>query len=503
MPKPSQIAVRRFFVIAVICAILLVFGLTLIAQNMPRGKFAGEVIVPLDGQNGIAVTAAGRYTELEPIAASNRIYTNLSQERLDSLLPIQSRGKLESGERYDAIALPFEIEVEDIYTAEEDIAQNRVAVTHQGETTESEIAEGDALRLGINVFQIAEVRRWSGLFAHRSGEPMASIGFRVGEGLWNENVFLSTERWTYFEPDAAAKLVWCTSAEEAASLSKDSDSNHGTRWTVREGETLHSFEGTSPGNGIELKDGTEYTLADFRPESSSEPAAIAVHIKTGEEERVEVVEVNGESEDSVIAFEMPAARTNAFIVYAWIEQSGASYIVQDLRSDEMVSGVRGEIIPVPKRDYMIRLDDALPNAIPIFQQDSTVSEAILTDGKTVLRLRHAQPVQFGDYALEFRRTIVREDTDLLLVAHHRDAPSVTTFRLPIDATMRIMGWRLTVLPNPAPELDVFLLHAEYNPGIPLYAWAGVWMVVIFGGVLAVSIVLMQRIQDAGLPEDTL
>lgn len=419
-------------------------------------------------------------------------------------MPIQSRDKLDAADRFDAVALPFELEVEAIYTEEQNIAIQQLAVTYQGTESVSEMAEGDEVRLGLETFKLKEIRRWSGLYPHPSGVEMAQLAIDTGGEKWIENIFLTSEGWSFFEPNGAARLVWCRSAEDAGRRSVEPLTREiGARWSVRDGDVTHRFDEIVPGTGIETSDGTEYTLIDYREATEEETAAIAISVKKDGDESVSVVEANIHSENERLQFDLPSARTYGFLVYVWLEQSGTSCIVRDLKTGTTTSGMQGDSIPVASQDYNVRVDSALPSAVPVLHDESTVSEAVLTSGRKTLRLRHGQPYIYRDYAIEFRRTIVKPETDLLLIAHHRDAASVTTFRLPFDSTMNIMGWILTLLPSPTPDIDVFLIRAQYQPGLPLLAWIGSGLVLISGVVLAVIAFLVQRLNEATPRGDTL
>lgn len=467
-------------------------GIAIIANTAPSGRFSGELIAPLDGRNGVAIGLAGSYA-LEPFADIFTVYTDLDAEALAALLPVQSRGVLDRNERYDAVQLPFEIEVESIFARDEDIVQQEMVVTRDGESAVSAVNVGDVVRLGADVLQVADVRPWTGLYPKAGSGPMAQIAIKLPEIPWVENIFLNNDGWTRFEPDGAAKLVWCDSAEDAGDrIAEPIGPMDGAMWGVVDGDVTHRISGIEPGSGLQTSDGTDYTLIDYRPPTDSEPAAIAVNVAKVGEESVEVVTANVDSPDGPIRFSMPTAHTHCYVVYAWMTRAGASCIFSDVNNGTSVSAVESKVVPAPDTDLSVRLDRALPEAIAILPEESTVTEAIVAGAESVIRLRHAEPRTYGDFQIEFRRSIVPGVAELLLVADHRDEPEVTTFRLTPEQPRRILQWRLNLLPNPRPGMDVFLLRADYEPGLPLLTWFGTGLSLVSG--VAMTIILLLNYQ---------
>jgi len=471
--------------------LVVVAGLSFIVTTPDRGEFAGEVLLPLTGKADIAIAPHGE-NPLEPFAQTHTVYTNATPAELRGRITMQAEALLEGQGRYDAAVLPFALEVEEAHVLDQGVVNTTLTIDGPEGKRTKPIDADDTISIGDTEFTVVGMRPWSGIFPRDHGRPMAAIAVGVGDSPWIEGIVAQAGSWEMFEPAGAVRLEWVDSESAARAHANDTARNAAPRWGVREGDRMHWFEGTTPGMGVTLNDGTQVTLAEVTERGEDRAPAITVTIVSGESKREVTIPANNESAMGMVRFEYPSARAFVLRLYGWTQDTVYAVAMRDgEKADETVLE-RGQVWGVAGGDERIRLDGALPAAVEVPENAATAYEIVLASEDRELRLRHGERFRMGNSFMEFKRIPEPGLTELLLVAHHADSSQVTTFRLAPNQDRKILSWRLKQIPSTVQELDAFILEAIYSPGIPYRTWGGLGISVLATFFLAIRFLPIGR-----------
>lgn len=469
-------------VINLALAALFVLGAALFVRNTGQGAFSGEALLPLQGRSGVAIARSG-VNNLVHLPRTHAVYTGQTLEALAPILPPQAFALLDPQPLYDAVLLPFSLELDSTTFIDPGAATHTLTIEDgAGAERTIEAAEGESLALADGAYTVSALRTWSGLLPSPRGRPMAALALAIGDAPWIEHIVAHDADWTLFEPEGAVRLVW-TDDEAAARL--DDGGSQSMRWGVEEGDLTHWFDGAAPGAGLTLNDGRTVTLLALEDEGEPAAAAIKVSVEGPEGTELFRIEANRTSPGGLVRFDYPAARRYRFSIAAWQEDKALIGGYVDGSPIESVTMERGAVAAIPGTDLRIRLDGVHTAALRVREPESTVSECLLEGDGRMLRLRHGERVRLGAGAVTYRRVATPALAELRIVAHHRETGQVTTKLLRPNESFRVLRWRIVQKPLPMEGLDAFVIGAVFEPGVRLPAWMGAGLCVVSGALLAV------------------
>ncbi|MBI4559522.1 MAG: hypothetical protein HY706_18190 [Candidatus Hydrogenedentes bacterium] len=284
-------------------------------------------------------------------------------------------------------------------------AGDRLRISGLGKTEVIAVAPGTRLSLGGEPVEVRGIRAWSGLLRDPRGSPMAEVSLRIGDGVWQEHVFLKSGEWMRLMPNFAAYFAWVESRGEAESrIVKDGTGLESARWGVVEGEAVNWFDSFAPGTGLELADGSTITLLAFNdahPTSAGPTPAIRVSISRDGDAEESWVTANDPKSHPKVWFEYFARLPVLCRLFAWEDGRVLAAAQSDRYRGDAVELVSGSKPTVRAAGYELRLDQVAQGALPVFPDESTAKEIILSLPERELHVREGEAVTWDDYRIEF------------------------------------------------------------------------------------------------------
>ena len=373
--------------------------------------------------------------------------------------------KLRDGEhRYDAFVLPFSVRVTDVQVVQRPKPRDTLNVMAPGTADVIDLREGASIEIEGTSFEVAGVRKWSGLLRDRAGVRMAALALRRPEESWTEDVFLVTDTWRRVEPNIG---IWFRWFESEAAAREDLEGGppglESARWGAVDGPAINWFASFAPGTGATFADGTRVTLVqvdEHHRTHGGEGPAIAVRVEGGAEPRTVWVPANARDPDALVRFEYCARLETVLLLDAWGE--GAA-LVAAYHNGTACGGrvlADGEAWRPEDLPYELRLDGVLEAAVPVMREDSPLYEAVLRNGDRELRCRQGEAVRWGDALIEYVRAAPPPVVRYGLVAVPAGEDQGVAFSLGPGDVLTYRGWQLALgTPGPDP-LHMAVLRAE-------------------------------------------
>jgi hypothetical protein len=391
-----------------------------------------------------------------------------------SHIPRQAVALLNEQTTYEVVALPFRLQVVSSTDLEKSHVQHTLSILEDGGVKDQSIAEGGTVLIGEETYTVQAIQPWSGLWRDARGAPMVNVAWRVAESSWMDEIFVRDGESVPLRPAGAVDFTWVDSEATArASLKAKAQNATRSSWSVTASDGVTTSQGVQLGTGVELGDGTEFTL--IRREevhgTSGLPAILVEVERSGVKEEV-WIPANGESPDGLIRFDHHDGL--ALSLYAWSDDRVLAAAVHGSGAFEdrmLTPGETWSIEPNQGGPYTIRLDEAMAQAFPVRESDTTLYEMVLEGNGQVIPLRHGASVPHDGRFLTYRRAVDVAPVNLRLLAHHYRMEQVTTVLLSPDRVINILHWRIKQLATPG-GIDAFLLEATYDPGVSYTFWLG-------------------------------
>lgn len=251
-------------------------------------------------------------------------------------------------------------------------------------------------------YRVVEIRPWVGLLPDPEGHPMVSLSVASESGEWVENLFLKPT--AYLELESIRFRLYDSITSVVDFVQARGEQNTPGRWGVREGERIHWFENLAPGSGVDLDDGSRYTLLRFNPHYSSPegevPAILVRREKDGESQRLIVTAETNHDPVTLELTRYPQAwllRTPDGEIEAVLYQSESSYERRSLKI-----GIPATFESAP---LSLRLEQYLSEAVPVNLEQTSFLEAVLESDAGQIRVRQGEAVRVGDSLLRYQRVL--------------------------------------------------------------------------------------------------
>ena len=457
-------------------------------------SFEGELCVAQGGAERVAVRIADTRSQISNFRSQISDFRSWIEDRefqkemaiqrglRPGEIPFENRDAgavlLDNRMKYDAVRLPFAVQLKKIAVLEECPAECRlkqVSERGQGDANreigvpgqqETGLAVGAEVLIGEERFKVEAIRKWSGLLRDPNGAPMAAVSLGVGDGRWTENVFLVDGTWRRVEPSTGLCFHWFESEDEARkALDAGPPGIESARWGVADGDAVNWFESFAPGTGSRLADGTSITLLQLDENHAAETGtqpAIEVQIQEGGNESAAWIAANQPDAGNRVRFDYPARLDNVVLLYGY--PGGTALVAAYGRQHPIASKAlqTGETWAVEGLPFGLRLDQALDRAVSVGSEDSPLYEAVLVSPTSQLRLRQGETIRYAETQLEFIRSRVPPAVryDLALAADNGPA---RTFSVSPGKTVPFGAWGLSQAP-PAPDpTRIAVLHVELVP----------------------------------------
>ena len=222
--------------------------------------FSGELCIAVgQGERVVVRQAQG---SLLPLAGALK---NVAADTIPFDNPATA-AKLRHGQHgYDAFVLPFSVRVTDVQVVQRPEPRDTLNVIAPGTADVIDLREGASIEIQGTPFEVARVRKWSGLLRDRAGVRMAALALRRPNESWTGDVFLVTDTWRRVEPNIG---IWFRWFESEAAAREDLEGGlpglESARWGGVDGPAINWFGSFAPGTGATLADGTRVMLCGRR-----------------------------------------------------------------------------------------------------------------------------------------------------------------------------------------------------------------------------------------------
>jgi len=464
----------------------------------PLARFEGEIFAATEIPEDLAVrpTAPRAWSTHRAQAPGELPFSNPAAASF-----------LDAEIRYDAAELPFSLVLTGVRVLEEGAARDVLEVEDQ-ERVQTHPAVENAV-MGDTSLRVAELRPWSGLLRTPQGRPMSAVALTRAETDTETLALLDAGQWLHVPPDLRVHFHWAGSEGEARAQLPPQLPAEGARWGVAEGRRMHWIQGLTPGSGLFLEDGTEFTLLHVEPgggnagERGDAPAPEAAH-DAGDAVPAILVEVR--QQDSAtrhwlrpdatdaphgLRFEYPGASPHVLLLRAWREAGllAGAYQGGSLLGIAMLD--EGDVwTPDADFPHTLRVRQVMAGALPVADTGADVRELILESPEERLELREGVLVRHADLRLRYRRLpeppvvayqvqvapkppanggqpyldTMRGRWERAPAEHHRSGDPPGAFVIAPGETVRVGQWRLRQATAAGAPAGVAVLHAAYEPG---------------------------------------
>lgn len=374
---------------------------------------------------------------------------------------------LDEQELYDAVMLPFRLQVKGAEILEQLPDKDVLEVVHSGERTLVDAEAGVEISIPEGRITVQGVQPWQGLIHNAMGKPMAMVTIRQNDDDWPPPLFLSADEGLRI-PQAGLLLLQVfpdESAARAASLDAAVES-HSARWGVRDEGRINWFHSLIPGTGATTSGGVEYTLMDVRKSSAGDMTHIRVQIEDTTGVTVRQVGANQVSEDDPLLFEF---HRNELVVWLRAWRDGAVLVSVFLRNEPLgeefleEGGSLTAALP-GGASLQLRLEQYLMNALAVYGDSDAVNALALDTPDGVLRIREGMSTQIRETRLRYRRMPSSPRVRYQVRAvFGREKPALELTLDPGD-NCRVEDWRFYHDQENIGAASVAVLRAKRSPG---------------------------------------
>lgn len=277
----------------------------------------------------------------------------------------------------------------------------RLVVKEAGETSSFSLDAGERINLGNMEFRIETVRPWVGILPDPGGEALISISMALEEGVWTENlIFGRNGVLSIDEYHFRLGLLDGKTVEDFIEAKTDRKSRG--RWGVGEGDRIYWFDSLIPGSGLELDDGTVYTLLEFREKHESRDGlvpeiAVRVEKEGSSSNRI----VTTESEDDAVKLEYESGHQVWFVVSSDGEIEAVVFYADDRSERESLR--IGDSWRLGQTSMNIRIEQYESSGVAVNLDQTPFQEVVLVSDVARVRVRQGEAVRVGDALLRYQR----------------------------------------------------------------------------------------------------
>jgi hypothetical protein len=314
--------------------------------------------------------------------------------------------ELDAVDRVGTFRFSEESGVEAVYVRFGDVVGSgtegdRLLVEEGAERSSFLLGSGELIVVGDMEFLVETVRPWVGILPDAGGRALISISIAVEDGEWVENMILAGNG-VILVGGYRFRLELLNGRTVDAFMESREDRESQGRWGVREGDWIHWFDSLLPGSGVELDDGTNYTLLEFR-EAYETPEGVVPAIAV----RVEAEGVSGrrivttDTEDDSIRFEYGSGNEVWFVVSR--DRVINVIVLESGERGEYRTVEIGETWRLEEASMSVRIEQYSSAGVAIDLDQTPFREAVLvSEGKRV-RVRQGEAVRVGDALLRYQR----------------------------------------------------------------------------------------------------
>ena len=342
------------------------------------------------------------------------------------------------------------------------------------------------------------IHPWKGLVASTRGLPCAKVLLCVDNQSY-ASLLIEAERWAIPAPQVALVLHWHKdeASARAAAAAEVWPELRTAWWEVNDGERTQRMTSLAPGAGIELEDGTAWTLLSV----GDGFIEVQHEDKAGKQLARQKVPANQtDPPDAPIRFMHPGVADVVVACHAWQDGGAVVRILGNGAPAEPLDVAEGDNIPLPalefkelfrKQKHSMYLSQVLAYGLPTESAGEPVQEAVFAppSGAPVY-IREGASAKLGDTLVSYTRTRLAPVVTLRLSAHAEDGKVLEKFSIaPERDSQLINNWRISQAP-PQPDRNDpngYLVRVQFEPftidrviGIALFMLGGYgWVFIRF------------------------
>lgn len=280
---------------------------------------------------------------------------------------------------------------------------DRLVIEEGAEKSSHPIHPGGTIPVGNEVFRVDTVRPWVGILPDPRGRPLISISIALEDGIWAENMILGSNGVISIDNyQLRLELLNGKTVEEFIEAKKNRDSRG--RWGIEEGDRIHWFDNLLPGSGVELDDGTIYTLLRFREQYQSPEGpvpAIVVRVEADgiKENRI----ITTRTQDGPVKLEFASGRQVWFVVAA--DNAIEAVALHPDSQVERESLRVGESWKLDQGPMTIRVEQYNSAGVAVNLDQTPFQEVVLVSDNRRVRVRQGEAIRVGDALLRYQRVL--------------------------------------------------------------------------------------------------
>lgn len=446
----------------------------------PGQGFTGEMRLRPHGREGIVVR--------EAVAVATDAHVHAAPPEMLPFVDPESALRLPSAGRYDAVRLPFLVQV--LPATPDGSLHIKVPgmldIEEAGQRRTLGMEPGIEAEVGGRILTVGHTHPWAYLQDHAIGQPVALLNVRNAvagvpaiEDTPPETVAIPAEQWTlnestafrlaFFEEEVAARdalpdrLAWVD----------------GARWGIEDGGAMNWFEGLTVGTGIILENGTDFTLIDYGYVPGDSPAlTVGVLSANGIEERS--IAANS-PEPGLVRFEAPACAPLAVLVHVVREDHavlGAYRFAE--RIDTAMAGVGEWWVPEGSA-FAVRYEGASRHAVLVDTTQTQRDALEFTWGDEARRIVVGEEQALGDAILRYREESAWEPERVgcKVELHTSTGTRLDSFKLQgTGDSHHVAGWEFTWIMAPQAAQGDYVIRVSQLPRRGVKLAAGISLVMI-------------------------
>lgn len=382
-----------------------------------------------------------------------------------------ARDRLVADARYDALTLPFALELEQTAVIEAFPARDTLSIDAPGGVAQVPAVPGQTIMLPSGPAYVRGVRPWQGLIRAPDGPPMAVAALQHEDASWGEGVFVAAGKWTAADGATRLHLAWHASRHEAEDAARAGlDSLNAARWGIQHGGATTWFTSFERGAGMDLPGGGRVVLLDRR--DTPEPAVYVGLVQGGNKE-AGWFPVNKPGPIGRIRFEDPSRCAQVYVLHAWTDGMAIVCAYREGKRVDCRAVETWQQADFSGDAPALRLEQLLSAAAPVARDDSPLYEAVLDAPEGMVRIRQGEAVRRGSASIVYQR----EAPPPRLAYHVRvlsgnDASGHKHILAPGGAFTQA-GWRFTQKPGGGASCAV--LEAQHRRRRPLWLVGGAFI----------------------------
>jgi hypothetical protein len=323
--------------------------------------------------------------------------------RLSELDPASRIGTFEFSESIEFAPLYLKVSDATEPTTDYDL----LVVTEGADSVSYSVRSREEISISGKEFRIGVVRPWVGILSEPEGQPYISISIAPDGVEWAEDMLIGVGGEIVFN-DFRFRLEVLNDNSVEEFVASHGGENEG-RWGVEEGERVHWFDNLLPGAGVELDDGTVYTLLEFREEFES-PAgmvpAIAVQVEYDGVKTRKIITTR--TENAAVRLEYSSGHEIWFVA----TEDGSISVFGEAFGTRVVE--IGDTWVLGSGEMMIRVEQYESTGIPVDGEQTSFQEAVLLGDSVRVRVRQGEAIRIGDALVRYQRVLNPVDTHYLL-----------------------------------------------------------------------------------------